>query len=281
MLELEIAAPNNVVNYAEKYSQVIDEKFIKESLTDAAINKNYDFDGVNKVNVYSVDTVPTNRYGDPVELGNDVQSLLLTQDKAFTFSIDRRNCDDTMMANSASKALAREIEEVISPTIDKYRLSVLEDHAEASHIKEVAITTENAYQEFLDASATLFDARVPTIGRIAFVSPTYYKQIKLDKNFTKTGDKGYDLAVNGAVGAIDNTAIVVVPTDYFKGAVNFIITHPAAMTSPMKISDYKQHENPQGINGWLIEGRIYYDAFVLNNKKKAIYVCKKPTQVGK
>ena len=40
-----------------------------------------------------------------------------------------------------------------------------------------------------------------------------------------------------------------------------------AMTSPVKLADYKIHENPQGINGWLVEGRIYYDAFVLNNKK--------------
>ena len=57
--------------------------------------------------------------------------------------------------------------------------------------------------------------------------------------------------------------------------MNFIITHPAAMTSPIKIADYKQHENPPGINGWLVEGRIYYDAFVLKNKKTAIYVSTK------
>lgn len=46
------------------------------------------------------------------------------------------------------------------------------------------------------------------------------------------------------------------------------------MTSPVKLADYKIHENPQGINGWLVEGRIYYDAFVLNNKKAAIYLSK-------
>ena len=85
------------VNYAEKFSQTIDEQLSKDSLTDKAVNKDYDFDGVNKVNVYSVETVPlndydinakSNRYGTPVELGNDVQTLELTQDKSFTFSID-------------------------------------------------------------------------------------------------------------------------------------------------------------------------------------------------
>ena len=114
------------VNYAEKFSQTIDEQLSKDSLTDKAVNKDYDFDGVNKVNVYSVETVPlndyninakSNRYGTPVELGNDVQTLELTQDKSFTFSIDRKNATDTMMAMSAAKALARELKEVVTPTI--------------------------------------------------------------------------------------------------------------------------------------------------------------------
>jgi hypothetical protein len=40
------------------------------------------------------------------------------------------------------------------------------------------------------------------------------------------------------------------------------------------LSEYKIHDNPPGINGWLVEGRVYYDAFVLENKKSAIYVFK-------
>ena len=43
------------VNYAEKYAAVIDEKFGEESRTEAAINKDYDFTGVNKVNVDRLD----------------------------------------------------------------------------------------------------------------------------------------------------------------------------------------------------------------------------------
>ena len=84
------------VNYAEKYASVIDEKFSEESRTDAAVNKDYDFTGVNKVNVYSIPAVPlqdydmeaeSNRYGTPKELGSDIQTLELTQDKSFTFTI--------------------------------------------------------------------------------------------------------------------------------------------------------------------------------------------------
>lgn len=50
----------------------------------------------------------------------------------------------------------------------------------------------------------------------------------------------------------------------------------SSLTSPIKIASYDEHEHPQGIDGWLVEGRVYYDAFVLNNKKGAIYVSKQP-----
>ena len=271
------------VNYAEKFSQTIDEQLSKDSLTDKAVNKDYDFDGVNKVNVYSVETVPlndydinakSNRYGTPVELGNDVQTLELTQDKSFTFSIDRKNATDTMMAMSAAKALARELKEVVTPTIDRYRIAKYTAEALVAHTKEETLTTETAYSAFLEGSMVLFDAKVPTEGRIAFVKSAYYKAIKLDKNFVSSGDKGQEIAVTGAVGTIDKTTIIVAPADYFVKGTNFIICHPMAMTSPVKLADYKIHENPQGINGWLVEGRIYYDAFVLNNKKAAIYLSK-------
>lgn len=272
------------VNYAEKYATVIDEKFSEESRTEAAINKNYDFSGVNKVNVYSIPTVPlqdydmtaeSNRYGTPVELGSDVQTLELTQDKSFTFTIDRRNNTDTQMQISAASALARQLRDVIAPTVDKYRLAKLVENAPEGNVKEETLSSSTAYSSFLDASMTLFDSHVPPDGRIAFVSPEFYKAIKLDKAFTSIGDKAHEIAVNGAVGVIDKTIIIVIPTDYLPTGTNFIITHPCAMTSPIKIADYKLHDNPQGINGWLVEGRIYYDAFVLKNKKSAIYVSTK------
>lgn len=225
------------VNYAEKFSQTIDDQLSKDSLTDKAVNKDYDFDGVNKVNVYSVETVPlndydinakSNRYGTPVELGNDVQTLELTQDKSFTFSIDRKNATDTMMAMSAPKALARELKGVVTPTIDRYRIAKYTAEALKAMNKE---TLPQKQHYSTGRPTVLFDAKVPTEGRIAFVTSAYYKAIKLDKNFVSSGDKGQEIAVTGAVGTIDKTTIIVAPADYFVKGTNFIICHPMAMTS--------------------------------------------------
>ena len=50
-----------------------------------------------------------------------------------------------------------------------------------------------------------------------------------------------------------------------------MICHSCATVAPAKLEDYKIHEDPPGISGSLVEGRIVYDAFVLENKAKAIY----------
>ena len=84
---------------------------------------------------------------------------------------------------------------------------------------------------------------------------------KVDKRFTSYGDKAQEIATNGAVGLVDNTE-----------GVNYIIIYKTALLSPLKLSEYLQHENPPGLSGWLCEGRIYFDAFVLKNKKDGIFV---------
>ena len=160
------------IDYAAKYAQEIDERFSQASLTDAATNDNYDFDGVNKIKIRSIETVPlndynmnseTNRYGKPVEIGSSTQSMELSQDKSFTFSIDRRNRDDTMMTHEAGAAMDREIREVIVPYVDRYRLGILVKNA--ATVKEEDITSDNAYTSFLDASTDLVNKKVPSDGR--------------------------------------------------------------------------------------------------------------------
>ena len=239
------------INYAEKYEAQVDERFKVASVTESAVNRNYSFDGVNKINIYSIETAPlndynresaSNRYGIAKELGN---------------------------------ALQRQIDEVVTPAIDKYRINVMAKNA-GTVLKQI-ITDKNAYQSFITASVELIENKVPTESRIAFVSPLFYMLMKSDKDFTGYGDKVNNVAVTGSIAKIDGINIIVVPSDYLPERTNFIITHPTATVSPVKLAEYKTYDNPPGISGWLCEGRIYYDAFVLNNKKKAIIVSQTPS----
>ena len=248
------------INYASKYAQKIDEKFARESMTSAAVNNDYDFVGVKTVNVYSVPTAEmndysvsgTSRYGTPQEIENTVQEMTMTRDRSFTFTIDRGTYNDTQMSNAAGAALQRQIREVVVPEIDKYRFGKICEGAKTTVTGKV--TKANAYDAFLTGATTLIENNVPLVGSCAFVSSDFYKNIKEDSSFI--------------------IPLIVVPKSYFPENVEFIITNQAATTSPVKLSEYKIHDNPPGINGWLVEGRVYYDAFVLENKKSAIYVFK-------
>lgn len=268
------------INYASKYASQIDERFSKEAMSTPIVNSDFDFVGVKTVNVYSVPTAPMNdytksgsaRYGTPEELENSVQELTMSQDRSFTFTIDRGNFTDTQMVNAAGAALQRQIREVIVPEIDIYRFSKI--CANAGTMATGALTKENAYDAFLDGTTALVDNKVPTAGAVAYVSSTFYKLIKLDPAFIKQSDIAQNIAIKGQIGAVDGIPIVVLPKSYMPTDVEFFITNRIATTAPVKLSEYKIHDNPPGINGWLVEGRVYHDAFVLENKKNAIYVHK-------
>lgn len=266
--------------YAAKYSAQVDERFKLASITSSAVNQDYDFVGVKTVKVYSIPTVDmndytmsgTNRYGTPDELGSTAQELVLSRDRSFTFTIDKRGNLDTMGALEAGRALARQIDEVVIPELDIYRLAVMA--ANAGKTMSGSITDKGYYSALLDASAWLTDNKCPLEGRIAFVSPTFYKGIKLDDNFIRTGDLTQNMLVKGQIGEVDGIKLVLTPASYLPADTYFILTNKIATTAAQKLTEYKTHDNPPGLNGWLVEGRVCYDAFVLNNKKNAVYVHK-------
>ena len=274
------------INYAEKYSPIVDERFKLGSLTAGITNNEYDWVGVSTVAVYSIPTAEMNdytltgasRYGTPAELGNEIQELTVSQDRSFTFTIDRKSYDDTMMTMEAGRALRRQIDEAVIPEIDTYRISALASGAKAAHVHDdAAVSASNAYGLFLAGQEDLDNAKVPQGGRFAIVTPAFLNYLKQSDNFIKESDLSQRIAITGVVGEVDGVYIIKAPSNYFPENVQAIITNNRVMPSPIKLQDYKIHQDPPGINGWLIEGRIRYDAFVLNMKADAIAVIANPS----
>lgn len=266
------------IQYAQKYSPIVDEKFRLGLLTGAIENFDYDWVGVETVTVYQIPTVAlstysltgANRYGTPAELQNTYQDLAITQDKSFTFTIDRKSLDGTVTAMDAGRALAREIDEVIIPTIDTYRLGVLAAGAGNSHTHASAVSASDAYAEFLTVSGMMDDDKVPMAGRVAYVTPTFYNYLKQDDAFIKSGDLSQEMLIRGQVGEVDGTAIIKVPSSYLPTKSNFVICLGGIIPAPIKLTDYKIHYDAPGISGALVEGRIRHDAFILTNKADGI-----------
>ena len=269
------------VNLAEKYSSKVDEVMMNGALSEASINKDYEFSGAQSVKIYSFDTVEmndyqregSNRYGTPEELPDNTQEMILTQDKSFTFTIDKGNKIDTPEGvRDAGKALRRQVDQRIKPMVDKYRFTKIAEGAGHKFFDTEGVSASTAYSLFLDANEAIDEADVPSEGRIANVSPKFLKELKKDESFIKAGDLSQKMLVSGQVGEVDGVAIVKVASSRLPAGCLFEITHKAATTSPIKLAEYKIHQDPPGISGMLAEGRVYYDAFVLDKKKNMISV---------
>ena len=89
-------------------------------------------------------------------------------------------------------------------------------------------------------------------------------------------DIGNDLRLKGVIGILDGMTVQKIPANRLPAGFGFMIAHPCATVAPTKLEDYTIHDNPPGISGALVEGRICYDAFTLDNKVKAIYYQAQP-----
>ena len=79
------------------------------------------------------------------------------------------------------------------------------------------------------------------------------------------------MRIKGIVANMDGATIQKVPSSLLPAKQNFILSHRIATTQAIKLADYKIHKDAPGVSGSLVEGRIYFTAFVRNNKKVAIY----------
>lgn len=263
-------------NYAAKYEKKIDEVFRLNSMTDIVINKGIrlDYAGVNAVTIYGVPTVSetdyvrsgSNRFGSLVELDTTKQTFTLSQDKAFTYTIDRGNLEDSMMVQEAGSTLTRQIEIVCVPNTDIYRLATLCTYAvNASQSATSSLASTDVYTKFLTQTAALDDAKVPADGRVAYVTPATYNLLKLDSNFTRSSEMTMGMLTKGVVGEVDGVKIVKVPTSYLPANTGFLIVHNSVLVAPHKFDTFRILKEVQGIDGWVVEGRRYYDAFIPTN----------------
>ncbi|MCA9325950.1 hypothetical protein KDA23_07910 [Candidatus Saccharibacteria bacterium] len=271
-------------NYASEDLAVIDERFYTESKTSMIINNGLTmtFEGVNTVTIYNVDVVAEvdyvrdgeNRFGPLVELGTGVQSFVLSQDKAFTFTVDRGNLEDSKMVQEADKAVKRQVREVSIPTTDIYRLSVLASYAVANTQGTLAsaLSASNVFQGILTERAALIDAEVPVENLAVYITATTETYLWRDPEFKYACDKSYADNKTGVIGRVLGMDIVVCPSSYYIANFGFMIVAKNVLVAPTKFNMVRILDGVQGIDGKVAEGRRYYDAFIPTNKGVAIRI---------
>ena len=277
------------INLATKYLPYVDEIFTTESKKSLITNTDFTFDGTHTVKIYKLTTAKmtdydragtggnASRYGELQDISAVTETFTLSKDRSFTFALDTLDQDETANALSAATALARQVREVVVPEVDKHVYGVM---CAGAGIKPEAksLTTTNIYDEIIEGNKQLDNAEVPETGRCLIVTPDTYLLMKKCKEITMETDIGNDMKLKGVIANLDGLTVIKVPASRLPEGFGFMIAHPCATVAPTKLENYNTHINPPGISGTLVEGRVAYDAFVLDNKKKAIYYQSQPTE---
>ena len=281
------------IELTAKYSPHTDELFKAESKLSLLTNTNFDWTGARSVKVWKITTAEMNdyarnrskitgeevgddtvaslsRYGQIYDLDATTEEMLLKRDRSFIFNIDRLDQDETQNQVAAESALARQIREVVIPEVDTYTYGKMV--AGAGTIAEaVELTEENIYDYIVTGTEFLDDAEVPDTERALVVTPATYRLMKKNPEITLDCDIAEEMRLKGVIAMVDGMTVVKVPANRLPAGFGFMIAHPAATVAPVKLDDYGIHENTPLSSGTIVTGRICYDAFVLENKAKAIY----------
>jgi len=271
------------IELATQYLPYVDELFTTESKKSLVTNNQFSWDGAATIKIYRIGVAPMqdygrsgpqpghwSRYGKLDTLDADTQAMTLRNDKSFTFVIDRLDEDETKWMLAGASALARQLREVVIPMVDQWTYQEMCEGA--GKVVADELTPENLYKAIIEGSNVLDNAEAPDTGRVLMVTPDTFLLMKQSRDIVLESDVGNNLRLRGVFARLDGMQVVRIPANRLPKDFGFAIAHPCAAVAPTKLASYRIHQDPPGISGSLVEGRLNYDCFILDNKKDAIYV---------
>ena len=287
---------------ANKFQPILDEIYKAASLTARmdAQTKPVDFAGANVVKVFKTDPIGLGTYsrvsGYPAgQVVGAWETMTLSIERGRAFVIDRMDDEETL--GMAFGTLASEfIRTEVAPELDAYRFA---KYAGTSGIQTVTGATldANSILTAIDAAKLALDQNeVPREGRLLYISDACLNLLEGKVSRFLANENVVDRTVN----RFDGMEVIMVPQTRFytkvtldEGAsvdaggysktsntgkdVNFMNIHPSSVLQVTKHAALKVFtpEENQTTDGWLVQYRIYHDAFVYDNKVKGIYLHKK------
>lgn len=209
------------------------------------------------------------RFGGNNELQDTVATYTLTKDKGFKLAIDRGNFEQGERAKKAGEVMKYQMNEQIIPMIDMDRLAAAA--AGATAVSQIVPLSTDNYEDTLDLGVYLDECKAPLEGRVLFVSPSFYKGIKLGivKEVEATGYNDRLLS-KGYVGTLDGVPVVKVPTSYFPAGVKAILIHRDSLLGVRQITETRIKTDSEFVSGAILLGRFIFGSFILEGKKLGV-----------
>ena len=288
----------NTINGASKYAHELDKMIVQESKTGFLADSKFKarFTGARTVNMPQIDFdglgdySRTNGYS---KGGTNFtyNSYTLTKERSKQLTIDAQDADETGVSSLVGKMVGEYTRTKVNPEIDAYVMSKLYGIANENGNTETFVA-DKAVETMLDCINKAEAASGYTNEQmVAFVDPAMYAALmtseKLQHSITVSEfEQG---AIDLKVKNINGCAIIPVASDRMRTAYNFTetgfeasadagcvkaIVLPKSAASLVKKVDKVDIYTPdmvQDMDAYKINFRLYYDCFVMDNKKRLIF----------
>lgn len=267
-----------MINLALKYSPQIDKIWTHGSFVDGKVSQEYDLIGVRSIRISSPITVDlvdytrsgTERFGTLTEMQDEIQELTMSQDKSWTMSIDNANASDQLNIKKAGEALQQQLEEKVIPFYDKHALKQFAINAGKSVV--VATVTKDNIVGFLGAADVHFtNNNVPNSDKYLYIGATNHNLLRLSAEYLAIENMAQRSIEKGVTGNVFDMNVVKVPDAYMATGVQFLAMHKRSGIAPKKIHTMRILTNQRGVDGAVLEGHHYFDAFVIAKKSAGVY----------
>ncbi|MBQ7775296.1 MAG: capsid protein [Lachnospiraceae bacterium] len=282
-----------VYDYAEQFTDLLQQKYAKESCSDALTKSNQQVKFLNAQTI-KLPRITVSGYKDHTRTAgfnsgtifNDWEAKKLEHDRDIEFFVDPMDIDETNLTLSVANIQNTFEEEQAIPEKDCYRFSKLnaELAAYSGRIDTTLITAVNFLEAFDTEMAYMDEAGVPEEGRILYVTPTMNKVVKEAEGLQRMMTVSTASTVNRKVHSLDDVTIKMVPAarmktkyDFTEGFVaaedakqiNWILIHPSCVVCRDKYSYIKLFTpgtDSRTADGYLYQNRNYGDLFLLEKK---------------
>ena len=287
----------NSIALVSKFQPILDEIYKRESLTARmdALTKPVDFGGANEVKIYKTSMVGMGTYsrsaGYPVgDVTGAWETIALAAERGRAFFIDRMDDEETM--GMAFGTLAGEfIRTQVVPEVDAYRFAKFASWSGVGAATPADLTTAAGVLAAVDVASGVLDAaEVPSEGRLLYIASSKYRLLTAAVTRSLSNEGTFDRRLQ----MLDEMTVIPVPQGRFYTAIslnagatssaggfaktgsdlNFILLHPSAREQATKLASLKifDPDANQTADGWLVQYRLYHDAWVYDNKLAGIYV---------
>lgn len=295
------APVSNSIALAQKYLPILDEIYKEGSKTSILDTAEYNvrWIGAKTVQLFNSASVGLANYSRNAgyQVGDVTQAwenYTLNVDRGRSFSVDVMDNDETL--GMAFGSLMGEFERVhVIPEVDAYRLAkyagLVKTGAKTS-ATDPAGSGVNIASQIDGGMAYMDELEVPHEGRICFISPKAYENLKANvTRYTLNLEKD----VNNNIEMYNDLRLVKVPQARFatvctlnapttsSGAggftlsgnnINFLIVDPRATMQVIKhlVPRVFSPEVNQEADAWKFDYRVYHDCFVQAQKLDGLYL---------